>query len=83
MDDLTQAKSRHTTATQKKSRLEGQLKSKQDELRTLLDEITEAGFNAKSLGSTLASKQTELNAKLTTFTTELEAAEEQLAQFPD
>jgi uncharacterized protein (UPF0335 family) len=83
VDDLTQAKSRHTAATQKKARLEGQLKSKQDELRSLLDEIKEKGYDHKTLASTVASKRTELNAKLTTFTTELEAAEEQLAQFPD
>jgi len=83
MDSLTEAKKRHASATQKKARLEGQLKSKQEELRSLIDEIKEKGYDHKTLASTLASKRTELNAKLTIFQEELEAAEEQLAQFPD
>jgi chromosome segregation ATPase len=78
LDDLTR---RHATAKSKKTKLQGQLEAKRQELANLADEIREAGYDPKNLKKERDKLEAEIETMMDQFERELVEVEEALATF--
>ena len=78
LDDLT---TRHATAKSKKTKLQGQLEAKKQELAALADEIRGAGYDPKNLKKERDKLEVEIVTMLDSFERELAEVEESLATF--
>jgi chromosome segregation ATPase len=72
---------RHAKILKRKAELAGQLQAKKKELADLVQEITDAGFNPKTLVQDKENLQQELETLLSDFEKELSSSEEALKQF--
>lgn len=72
---------RHAKILKRKAELAGQLQAKKKELADLVQEITDAGFNPKTLVQDKEALQQELETLLSDFERELSASEDALKQF--
>lgn len=72
---------RHAKVLKRKAELAGQLQAKKKELADLVQEITDAGFNPKTLVQDKEALQQELESLLADFEKELSSSEEALRQF--
>lgn len=72
---------RHAKVLKRKAELAGQLQAKKKELADLVQEITDAGFNPKTLVQDKERLQEELESLLSDFESELASSEAALKQF--
>ncbi len=72
---------RYATVLRRKAELGGALKAKKDELAALVKEITDAGYNPKTLVDDRNKAQDELEQLVTSFDKDLKDAEEALAAY--
>lgn len=80
LEDLTK---RHKTASSKKSKLQGQLEAKRQELASLAEEIRQAGFDPKKLKDERDKVEKELTDMMDALERDLAEVEEALAAFDD
>lgn len=82
MDELEQKiqdlQTRHARVLKRKAELGGELKSKKEELASLVKEIQDAGFNPKTLVEDRNKAQLELEGLMESFEKELVEAETSL-----
>ena len=72
---------RHKAATEKKSRMQGQLDEKKKELANLKKEIEGAGYDPKNLKHEKAELEAQLKSLMETFHSELSVVEESLEEY--
>lgn len=72
---------RHAKVLRRKAELGGELKSKREELVSLVKEIQEAGYNPKTLVDERNRAQAELETLIDSFETDLVEAEQILGEF--
>ena len=80
LEDLTR---RHKAASSKKSKLQGQLEAKRQELASLAEEIRQAGFDPKKLKDERDKVEAELTGMMDALERDLAEVEEALAAFDD
>jgi len=78
LDDLTK---RHRSASSKKSKLEGQLEAKRQELANLAEEIRQAGYDPKKLKDERDRVAKELVGDMDAFERDMVEVEQALAAF--
>jgi chromosome segregation ATPase len=74
-EKMASLSSRHARVLRRKAELGGELKSKKDELTSLVKEIQDAGYNPKTLVEDRDNAQRELETLIEKFEEELVAAE--------
>jgi hypothetical protein len=72
---------RHSAVVQKKAGVAGQLQAKQDELKAIVQEIREAGFDPKKITQERDRVQGSLESMIKTLDQELTEVETALAAF--
>jgi DNA repair exonuclease SbcCD ATPase subunit len=72
---------RHDKVLKKRSELGGELKAKKEELSNLVKEITEAGFNPKTISEDKNTAQGELETLMTDFEKTLSEVESSLSTY--
>jgi len=80
-EKMASLSSRHSKVLRRKAELGGELKSKRDELTSLVKEIQEAGYNPRTLVEDRDKAQQELEGLIVRFEEELISAETILADY--
>jgi chromosome segregation ATPase len=78
---LADLEKRYATAKSKKSKLQGQLEAKKQELVALKEEIEAAGYNPRQLKQAMAKTEKDLVAAMDDFDRNLQEVETAIASF--